>query len=126
MNMKYQQRIRLRYTMSRLGKWFFVMGFIMLIIGLISQRYIIAAVGQTLLYFGATSIIVFSRVGWSKSRWIDILLNQGSIILTLIGFGILFLYIAYEVLSPQTGVFTVVIGIILAGLGMILQSPTSE
>lgn len=112
--------------MAHIGKWSFLGGFIMLIIGLASHHYTIAAVGQALLYFGGTSIVIFSRIGWSESLWKDILLNQISIVLTIIGFGILFLYAAYGFSFPQLGVFAVVTGIVLAGLGIIFQSSIPE
>lgn len=123
---KYQQRVRLRWIMAHIGKWAFIGGFIILVIGLVGQRYTIAAIGQASLYFGATSIVIFSRIGWSKSLWKDILLNQVSIVVTVIGFGILFLYAVYGFSLPQLGVFAVVTGLILAVLGIVSQSSIPE
>ena len=119
---KYRRRMQQRQVMAYLGKWSFVVGFLLLAVGLFSQYYILAAIGQYALYFGATSIVILSRIGWSKFVWIDFLFNQISIILILAGFGILFLYTAYGFSFFQLGISGVIGGIILAGLGMFFQT----
>lgn len=112
--------------MAHLGKWAFIAGFLLLVAGLFSQYYVVAAIGQYALYFGATSIVILSRVGWSESVWIDLLFNQISVILILVGFGILFLYTVYGFLFPQLGISGVIVGIVLASLGMVFQSSPPE
>jgi energy-coupling factor transporter transmembrane protein EcfT len=126
MTKKYQRRVKQRQIMAHIGKWAFIVGFLLLITGLFSQYYVIAAVGQYALYFGATLIVILSRVGWSKSVWKDFLFNQISIILILAGFGILFLYVVYGFLFPQLGILGVIVGIVLASLGIVFQSSPPE
>ena len=71
---------------------------------------------------GTISALLLSRIGWSEYLLVDLILNQISVLMIILGIGI-FLY--QGELNPVGIVFTV-IGLLLVGLGMHFHSSVSE
>lgn len=83
----------------------------------------ISAVG-----FGTVLSVIFSRLGWHKSLLIDFLLNQLSILLTLLGFvGVTSDFVMGEAdESTLLMILIIFCGLFLAGLGMKFSDSPSE
>jgi hypothetical protein len=134
MNTKYQGRIRERHFWFRIGVAALLLGVLLFIVVSISIftdtpfTAVSGLLGLALLgmLFGILSTVLFSRIGWSQSAMLDLLLNRVSILLTITGLGFGWGSTLFEVywrskLLSLGQVFTI-IGIILVGLGIRFQS----
>jgi hypothetical protein len=74
---------------------------------------------------GGVLSVVFARIGWNNSIILDLLLNQFSIVITIIGFTGLAIEFIFR--KPETSsllfVFLILTGVILASLGMKYSTP---
>lgn len=133
----FQRRIRERHFWFRLGVYCLAIGVIVFVVSMISAFFDLLPFLflKKLLNFGLYGIFLgiifglfFSRIGWSKSLWLDLLLNRLSLLLIVIGITLemnIFQEIFYFQDIPY-GYGVTILGIILGLLGMRFQSSTNE
>lgn len=126
----YQTRQKQKEFFFKIGKFGVPISLILILVGFIfSDRLIVfASIGQTLLYMSVSSAIVFSRLGWSKNMLVDFLFNRMSIVLSVIGYGLAFLYVQFDYGESimNTGILVIIFSFFLVWLGNKFQSPIQE
>ena len=115
---RYQKRLQQKRLFGKWGMYGVVPSMIILFAGLIFENlFVLASIGQMLFFMSVSFAIVFSRIGWSKNRLVDIILNQLSILLAFLGFCLLFLYVQYDLSFQDTGYILIIASFILVWIG---------
>jgi hypothetical protein len=126
--MTYNQHLRLKMFLYYAGSIILVIGCLgFLLVSMLALLSIyfqkmteLLALGIVLIGAGTTLVIISSHLGWHKSRIINFLLNQLSLIIITIGFIGIGTNINTRALDKTTLLFllSIVLGFSFAGLGM--------
>ncbi len=123
----YQTRLKQKKFFLKFGKLGTSISLTMILIGFMfpNRLIIFATVGQILLYLSVSSGIVFNRLGWSQNLLIDILFNQVSIILSVMGYVLVFLYVQcnYDESIMNIGILMIVVSFVFVWVGIKFHSP---
>jgi len=129
MRYSYQERTKQKETFLRLGNVGMYISLPLMFVGLIgfvvfdkSSFSFLASIGQMSLYLSGTSILVFSRIGWSQNRLIDLFFNQLCIVVAFTGYFLTFLSVQYDMPLFNIGYVLVVASFLMAWIGNRLQS----
>lgn len=98
------------------------MGFGLFALMFITRSLSLYWVALFLTGFGTISALWLSRVGWSRHLFVDLILNQISVLMIILGIGV---FLFKGELNP-VGIPMTIIGLLLAGLGMHFHSPVAE
>jgi|GEM_PF-6771928 len=129
---RHYNRVKERHFWVKFGIFLFLSGLftIFLFTGFTFLGIIIfqlVSIGLTATFFGAFSFILFGRLGWSESMLIDFLLNRLSIILIIVGLGLMSLRLNSTIhFERNYYVFFFIAGTILALFGMLFRSPIPD
>lgn len=126
-----QKRVKERYLWSRVGWVAFVLGFGLAILSVLSSIFLdmpfnlfdkLIDISLFGIFLGVICLLLLSRLGWSKSKQIDFLLNRLSISLMIIGVMIGTVFSDIVPNSASYGPCLGFVGAILALFGMRFQS----
>ena len=129
MRTNYDARIRQRHLYANLGLRLAQFGVALFVIGLVgafagpSSLIGLSVFGVIGTSFGISFALIFGQVGWTDNRLADVILNQLSVVVSVIGF--LVVIFGTILLDPPTmirGIGTFIIGIILALIGIRFQT----
>ena len=129
---RHYRRVKERHFWAHFG---FIIGVSGLVIILLGTGFIffdiviypLISIGLIALFFGGFSVVLFGRVGWSESILIDFVLNRLSIISIIVGLILVWLKLNSTYLDDQSYyMIFFIVGIILAILGMLFQSPVPD
>ena len=88
----YDLRTKQKALFFKLGEKGLLPSFLLAIVGLIigvqTNWYILGVIGLFSLYLGVASVLFFARIGWSNNRLIDLVFNQFSVVLAIVGLGV--------------------------------------
>ncbi|MEZ4514225.1 MAG: hypothetical protein R3C62_20310 [Chloroflexota bacterium] len=122
MNVECSRRAQQKLIFVKFGTIGVIPSVAMFFVGLLFSSSLLA-IGQTLLYVSVSSIVIFSRIGWSKNRLIDLFFNQLSIPLAIVGFIFIFFYVQYDLETLNIGSVLVICGFVLIFIGNWASSP---
>lgn len=125
MNDGYLKRLQQKVFFAKIGSIAFLPSMIILFVGLAFSNLLLA-IGQSLLYLSVSFAFVYSRIGWSKNKIIDTVLNQLSILLGLLGYILLFFYIAYDSKTFNIGSLMIISSFLFVFIGHLTSSSEEE
>jgi hypothetical protein len=124
--------VKERHIWFRIGWITIVLGGVILLLTTIaffvnelSGKYLSSLVNVSAfcISLGGIILIFFSRVGWHKSKFMDVVFNRLSLILIIFGFLLSFFF---PYLSKEAGFILVGLGVILLLLGVRYQSVVTD
>ncbi|MCB8942927.1 MAG: hypothetical protein H6658_04045 [Ardenticatenaceae bacterium] len=126
MDPEYIKRVQQRDRFARWGTIGIMPSVLTFFVGLIFGKSLLITIGQVLLYASGSFIIVFSHIGWSRNKLADLVFNKFSILIALLGFGLVFLFTQYGLQTLNIGYILVVISFVLVFVGNRLSSPINH
>ncbi len=119
MKQTYKQRVKQRILYFRIGMSMVGLGVFLLAFTIFLKQFQFLKFSMFSTICGGILAMKISRVGWSQIYWRDLIFNQLSIVVTILGISIVFLSNPINSL----GAFLTFGGIILIGLGNKFHSP---
>ena len=131
----YQRRVKQRHIYFVVGTRLALISIILFVVGLViafigvpfKGTYFLLSFGILGASFGAIFSTIFGTVGWSRFRWLDLLLNQISVLLALFGF---IAWIGSQIYRNDNvfllGLLLILVGVALAILGIRFHSPVEN
>lgn len=115
----YTQRMKQRVFYYKAGLVMMLMGFSLFVIIYVARSLSLYWIALFLTGSGIISALWLSRVGWSRHLIVDLILNQISVLMIILGIGF---FLFDGGLNPE-GIISAIIGLLLVGLGINYHSP---
>jgi hypothetical protein len=129
---RYYKRVMERHFWAKLGLPLFIFGFACIVLsvgtiffnGSFTIVRLVSSIGFGGITIGGFSMILFGRLGWSKSKLVDLLLNRLSVILIIASqfLVVIHLGLGYTSKTIQEDSIVTIVGVILALLGIFFHS----
>ena len=117
MNEAIEKRLVLKQRFLELGAKFLLPSAGILVIGLLLSNFFLSGIGLTLLLISGSFAAIFTHIGWSKNKTVDIIFNRVSIFLPTLGFTLGFLHSQFDLFALDIGVILVLVGYSMVFIG---------
>jgi hypothetical protein len=114
----YVQRVKQRTFYLKTGATMVLVGFALFALIFFLRMLSFFWVASFLTSTGTIMVVLLSRIGWSRHLLVDLILNQISILLIILGIGAF----CFKESLNHVGIYMALIGLLLAGLGMHFHS----
>lgn len=128
---RYYKRVKERYFWVKTGEVFVTIGAVLLVLLLVSPFSMSYVLGNTGLFFvvtGSVFALLFGRLGWSESIFLDFLFNRVNIFLVIFSqiLDTIHIWLGHPMETRRYAFFIFIIGIALAIFGIMCHSPTVD
>ena len=110
----FEKRLELKQRFVELGSKVLLPSLILFFVGAIFSNRFFMAFSQISFLIGGSFVVIFSHIGWSKNKFIDLIFNQLSIYVSSLGYILVFFDLLYGI-----GAFNIATGLVLIGYIMV-------